>query len=300
MSPDGKYVAAAGASADQSDIYIWNVATGKLWKTLKLPAGGEAVPLDFTSGDKDLVAVSYVASSKTVNTLYVVILSTRKYTPVKPFLSSQDWDVSGDGSTLAFKNASATGIKVTTLSDGSVTLFPLKIPASDWVPFSLQLDNSGEELIVSDKKGTAYVMDGYTGISSTVHFDYTGPNGSLPMLSPDGSTVLTPAADGGWQLWSVGTPGSPLSNITPKDSHWPKDNAGALYSSDGGTILTFTDRGVTNDLWSEATHALIASFLIPKSQDEPAVFLGPGGRQLVVAVAFGIHAYTELYVYDTP
>ncbi len=175
----------------------------------------------------------------------------------------------------------------------------LKNPRGELVRNSLQLDNAGDELIISDTNGTAYVISTTTGAVSSVPFHYTA-NGYFPVLSPDGSTVLAPDAANGWELWSVGTPGSPLSNVTPHDSRWPTKSGGVLFSSDGGVIVTYSDIGDTADLWEAANQAHTARFLIPGSQDDYAVFLGPDGRQLVIgAPTGGGSAYTGLYVYDT-
>jgi hypothetical protein len=64
--------------------------------------------------------------------------------------------------------------------------------------------------------------------------------------------------------------------------------------------VTYSDNGDTADLWEAANQAHTARFLIPGSQDDYAVFLGPDGRQLLIgAPTGGGSAYTELYVYDT-
>jgi serine/threonine protein kinase len=298
MSTDGKYVAAMGISPKQSSIYVWNTTTGDSLRTINLPTDGVAEPLAFTSDDKALIANFYTPSTKK-ETIYRVTLSTGQLIAIDTFTSLLNVAVSRDGSTLAVENSSGTGINMTNLSGGISLDSFLKNPRGELVPNSLRLDNAGDELIISDTNGTAYVISTTTGAVSSVPFHYTA-NGYFPLLSPDGSTVLAPDADNGWELWSVGTPGSPLSNVTPHDSRWPTKSGGVLFSSDGGVIVTYPDNGDTADLWEAANQAHTARFLIPGSQDDYAVFLGPDGRQLVIgAPTGGGSAYTELYVYDT-
>lgn len=300
MSADGRYIAAAGGtSANQSSVYVWDATTGNLLSKLSLPAGGIAQPFAFTSDDKALVANFYTPAAKQ-NTVYRVILSTGQRTAIGTFPVSLNASVSGDGSTLAVENPAGTGINMRKLS-GVTSLVPfLKNPrvGSALVPNSLQLDDSGDEVIFSDTKGTAYVISTTTGAVSSVGFHYTA-HGAFPLLTPDGSMVLVPDATNGWELWFLGSPGTALSNVTPHDSRWPKNSGGFLFSSDGGTIVTFPDHGVTADLWAEQNQAHTAEFTVPGSQDDDAALLGPGGRQLVVgAVTGGGFTYTKLYVYD--
>ena len=306
MSTDGKYLAAAGTSASQSSIYVWNVTTGQSMRTLNLPADWTAVPLAFTSDDKALVEDSVAPSAKKV-TLYRVALSTGQRTPIATTPAGVvNAAVSGDGSILAVENSAGTGINMTNLSGGTSPVPFLKIPKVVLIPNSLRLDNAGDELIISDTKGTAFVMSTITGVVSSVPFHYTATAGAetaqyIPLLSPDGSTVIVPDATSGWELWSVPVPGSPPSNVTPHDSRWPKNTGGFLFSSDGGVILTFAAHGITDNLWDELDQAHIVGFSIPGIQDDYAPFLGPGGRQYVLGVVTGGgFAYTKLYVYDTP
>jgi serine/threonine protein kinase len=307
MSTDGRYLAAAGASVKQPRIYVWNAETGKLQSTLnKLPANGMTAPLAFTTGDETLIALYYSPSAKK-NTIYSIALSGRS-TPIYTFPSSVNWAVSGDGSTLAFENSAHPGITAVNLSTGT-TLTTLDNPAAHLVPHSLQLDNSGDKLIISSKTGTAYVMlvgQSATGdVLSTVPFRYSAngvASGYVPQLSPDGSTALAPDAADGWQLWNnIGSPGTHPSNITPDDpQQWPQSAAGCQFSAGGQVILCFPNDELAVDLWAETPLAPITGFSVPNSQDEPGL-LGPGGHQLVLALKTGANsAFRELYVWDIP
>ncbi len=66
----------------------------------------------------------------------------------------------------------------------------------------------------------------------------------------------------------MGSPGSPSVNITPHDARWPKGNGGFRYSTNGAIILTFPNRGTTNDPWRESTGAHIITRTDPGSQDQ--------------------------------
>ena len=124
----------------------------------------------------------------------------------------------------------------------------------------------------------------------------------IPMLSPDGTTVLVPNTTNGWVQWSVGNPGaSTPSNVTPHDPRWPKSSGGFLFSSDSKVIMTFPFKGNSFDLWDEENHTHIAGFSIPDSQTDYPAVVGPGGRQLVIGIVTGGgFAFSKLLVYDTP
>jgi hypothetical protein len=302
MSQDGKYMAAAGASPNQSSIYVWSITAGsKSLKMLSLPSDGLAIPCAFTPDDKSLVAISYVASAHR-STIYRIALSTGQGTNIDWFTSSDKIAVSGDGSTLAFVSAKGDEIDVKSLLDMGSSLGAVSLKYSgSLVPNSLQLNSDGSELIISDTKGTGYVMaaeqpEPGVDLVSTLPFDYA--SGNVPLFSSDGSTVIAPVSNGGWKLWSVGSLGSPPDNVTPQDSHWPQSNGSAQYSPDGSTILTWPNGGVSYDLWDETSHDYIASFQVPNSQGEYVVLLGFDGDQLVLGVGTNNGSeYTKLYVW---
>jgi serine/threonine protein kinase/WD40 repeat protein len=295
VSPDGEYVAAEGTVSGQSRLYVWNTTTGQLVTTLDVHSGQPQSPLGFTGNDKDLVAFSGQKS-----TIYRIALSTGQRTALGTAPVTTNGNISGDLSTIAAENPAGTGISVTAMGGASIAPL-LKNPATGLIPHSLQLDNSGDVLMVSSEKGTAYVVSTQTGALDTAVRFHATANMPLPILSPDGSTVLVPAGSNGAQLWTVGSPGSPSVNITPHDSRWPKDNGGFHYSTDGEVVLTFPNRGTTNDLWRELTGAHIVTRTDPGSQDQAFVLLGPGGRKLILGSnTRGGSAFSSFIVRDIP
>lgn len=295
VSPDGEYVAAEGSVSGRSRLYVWNTTTGQLVTTLDVHSGQPQSPLGFTGNDKALVAFAGQKS-----TIYSIALSTGQRTALGTAPVTTNGNISGDLSTIAAENPAGTGISVTTMGGASIAPL-LKNPATDLIPHSLQLDNSGDVLMVSSEKGTAYILNTQTGALDTAVRFHPTANMPLPTLSPDGSTVLVPAGSNGAQLWTVGSPGSPSVNITPRDAHWPKVNGGFHYSTDGEVVLTFPNRGTTNDLWREQTGAHIVTRTDPGSQDQAFVLLGPGGRKLILGSnTRGGSAFTSFIVRDIP
>ena len=201
MSADGSYIAAAGGtSANQSSVYVWDATTGNLLSKLSLPAGGIAQPFAFTSDDKALVANFYTPAAKQ-NTVYRVILSTGQRTAIglvprlAECLRERGWMHTcrrePGGHRHQHEEAERCHQPGSFLeSKGGLGL------GTD----HLQLDDSGDEVIFSDTKGTAYVISTTTGAVSSVDFHYTA-KGAFPLLTPDGSMVLVPDATNGWELW---------------------------------------------------------------------------------------------------
>ena len=302
MSGDDKYVAAAGADGDQPDIYLWT-DNGQFLKKFTPQPGATAETIAFTQNDA-LVVVCY-SSSTGVNTVYRIALPTGGPVQIDHFRSSSNWALSGDGNTLAFLSAEGDQIDIHYLDSGDHSAITLPYSAKGWAPHSMQLDDSADEVIISSNDDIVYAMGTGAGAgTSTAEVDLRVPfQGTTdPELSPDGSTILVPAAGNGATLWAVPEYGSPQpkSGTAPDDpGQWPVSNGAFAYSSDGAYIMAFADHGVSADLWEESPLTHRASVPLPNTQDQYLAFLGAGAHQFIFGhVTDQGDAFTELYVQD--
>jgi serine/threonine protein kinase/WD40 repeat protein len=281
FSADGRLLAGEGEK-NQSDIYLWNVATPQYITTLSVPhAETTAGSLAFGPDGKTL---TFADASGAV---YRWNLSTFSPSVVRAggnYNAQSNAALSGDANILAVSNPSGTRITVWNLR-ASTAIASLSIPGTAGLYNSLSgvnnkgaisLDNNGRLLAASDANGKTYVFNVETRqVVLTLRFDPVSIN-PAPVISPDGKTIEVPESFSGTggTLWNIAT----RSNVTPSDVRWSPNVGSLVFSTDGGVILT--QRYSSADLWDTGTLAEIAGANLP-SYDVTGV--SPGGKELIIS-----------------
>jgi WD40 repeat protein len=295
FSTDGTLIAAPGGTDHKSNIYIFSATTRKYVTTLKMPGGGTAYPLSFTTDDQALIAVDGTSSS-TWN-MYIFILATGK-TNGSVQVPSTAYDVNDDGTVEANETLNAKFIDVYDLTAGTLTgHFPNPTTAST-VADSLFVSRNGQEMLISAVNGKTYVMSTASGqVLATFSYHYV-PKGDIPALSPDGKTVFIPGGAGGpSQIWSVAT----QANVTPHNTLWPAKNGWVIYSTDGGVVATSAPGAPSTDLWNVALGSHITTVTIPGSGNWGVDAIGPSGDEALFSNnPDKNNDSAQLYLYSVP
>lgn len=302
FNPDGTIILADGGAANQDEAYFFSATTHKYISTVRVPKGHQIYPLALTPDDKGVIA----ADCGTSCYIYEYNIATGHHSAGFIVPASQ-FGVSDDGNVEVNETNNAHFIDTydprTAVRTGHFPN-PTTKPIVDQ---SLRVSADGQEVLVSAVDGTTYVLSTRTGQTlARFHYQYApnpkdsaAPQGLLPELSPDGKTVgipgskTTPA-----QIWNVATG----TNVTPKDSHWPKTDPGVGigFSSDGAVIVTaFPNSPI--DLWNIYIGSHISRITIPGASNWAIQDLGPSGSELLFASHRDKnHDSKQLYLYSVP
>ena len=279
VSPDGKLI----ASAQDSDVYIWNAATGKVIKTLST---GYLVRDIAFSPDGQTVAVS---------TMFTVAIWDIRTGKVKENIPTQDpygIAFSPDGKTLALCDYKSLVLWDTVRNRVTETL-TLPSVESDyqealWTAFS----PNGKTVAVSYTSGNTLIdvelWDIHTKrVVTSIPPTPTGTNGGVVAFSRDGRVLVTSDRATSFYMWNIS--GQPTLRATLTGTMSSTDNKNTLsegsttYSPDGRTLAT---AGWPNDgasIWNAATGKQIAKLTAPDSSRVDALAYTPDGKTLVTA-----------------
>jgi hypothetical protein len=280
VSPDGKLI----ASAEESDVYIWNVATGKVTTTISDDSQIREIAF---SPDGQTVAVSTVLSvaiwdiktgevKENIPTQYPYGIS---YSPDGETLALADyqslvlWDVASNRATAKF-TATVTG------SAYVEALWTAFSPDGKTVAVSYTIDNTPYPVVELWDVSTKRVVASIASVPS-------GNGGGVLAFSPDGRTLVVSDRGTIFYLWNVSSRPAPALQATLSPTMSSGDNKNSLsegsttYSPDGKTLAT---AGWPNDgasIWDAATGNQIVKLTAPDSSRVDALAYTPNGKTLV-------------------
>ena len=303
FNPDGTIILADGGAANKDEAYFFSATTRKYISTIRVPQGDQIFPLALTPDDKGVIA----AECGTECFIYEYDIATRQHSAGFIVPASQ-FGVSDDGNVEVNETNNARFIDTYDPRKGVRTGHFPNPTTKPIVAYSLRVSANGQEVLVSAVDGTTYVLSTRTGQTlAKFHFKYapnpkssTHPQGPLPVLSPDGKTVAIPGSKTTpAQIWNVATG----TNVTPKDSHWPKTDPGAGigYSTDGTVVVTALPNSPIADLWNIDIGSHFTRITISGASNWAIQDLGPSGSE----VLFGSHPdknhdSAKLYLYSVP
>ena len=212
FSPDGKKIAIAGSSEYRGRVpgyvWLWDVATASVERTLEHPDEGEAVSVAWSPDGKML------ASGGQGSRIWLHNPSTGDRLRSLPFEGGPVWSVafSPDGKTLAAGGMTSSGFEIVDgkpqvkSSGGLVKLWDLAAPnrAKTLTAFgdtvlSVAFSPDGKRLATGCYDKTLKVWDWKAG---TVSASETLPGWvHAVQFSPDGKTLASGDAKGGVSLW---------------------------------------------------------------------------------------------------
>lgn len=277
VSPNGKLI----ASAEDSNVYIWNAATGKLTTTISddgpvrdiaFSPDGQTVAVS-TEGSVAIWDIKTGEAKENIPTQYPYGIA---YSPDGKTLALADyrslvlWNVASHRATARF-TATVTG------SQYVEALWTAFNPDGKTVAVSYTIDNTAHPVVelwdVSTKRVVASIASVPTG------------SGGVLAFSRDGRTLVVSDRSTIFYLWSIRS--HPVLRATLSPTMSSDDNKNTLsegstsYSPDGKTLAT---AGWPNDgasIWDAATGKQIAKLTAPDSSRVDALAYTPNGKTLV-------------------
>jgi WD40 repeat protein len=225
FTPDDHVLVTTG---DDAKVRIWDVATGRVLRTLDAGSGKmNVVRGQLTPDGRTLVTVT----SDGVVKQWDVATGARGPSFTLPSQPLGSGSLSPDGTKLATCHVDGNA-RVSELATGRLTA---SFAAHAFAAFDCQWAPNGRLLVTTGADGTARVWDIAAGqLVSSLEL---GGMFSRAVVSPDSERVATVSSDGVLRLWHA-TTGSLLASLD--------DPAGvgevAAFSNDGGTIVTVRDR----------------------------------------------------------
>jgi serine/threonine-protein kinase len=269
FSADGDYVAAASGKAG---IYVLSTVTMKPVRTVSVGANDVAAPVAFSPDDKTLYAVDL-----TVGKVYDLDIATGRAAHVYSLPAGSGLAWSTGGQVVGTIDASGTDTEYN-LATGTVYA-RVPNPGSTQVETAFT-DVAGRSILISDKSGTAYLVDAPSGKVIETFAYHPGARDVYPRISPDGNTVYLPGGGtAAAKLWDRKT----KSYSTPADVRWPTLDGGVTFSTDSKFALTSpTTVSEVVDIWNIASRALALTVTLPTSPDDELIGVGPDGSELLL------------------
>jgi serine/threonine protein kinase len=263
FSPNGATLAAA-----DGNIFLWDVASGKLTATLN--GGGSAV--------------AFSPSGATLATNYGLWnAATRKMTATLANADELGFDsvaFSQSGARLATVD-SAGDICLWNAATGQLTYTRTDSRGS---VAAVAFSPNGATLATADATGDTFLWDAATGQLTATLTDPSGAVGVTAVaFSPNGAILVTADTDGNAYLWDAAT-GKLLATLA--DPVGPI--AAVAFSPSGATLATAdaTGNGSTY-LWNVATRKLAATLTAPGAVGAVSVAFSPSGATLATADSVG-------------
>ena len=281
VSPNGRFI----ASAQDSDIYIWNAATGKVTTTLS--ADGPVRDIAF-SPDGQTVAVSTEGSvaiwdigtgeiKESITTQYpygIAFSPDGKTLAVCDYKSLVLWDIASNRATATLTLASKG-------SDYLEALWTAFSPNGRVVAVSYTTDNPAQPSVVLWDVRTRRAVTSIASMSSRYG------SGGVVAFSPDARKIVISDRATRFYMWNIS--GRPALQATLTGTISSNDNKNTLsegsttYSPGGRTLAT---AGWPNDgafVWDATSGKKIAKLTAPDSSRVDALAYTPDSKTLVTA-----------------
>lgn len=320
-SPDGKFLAASGQG---STIYVWNLQTRALVRTLTAPniqvgTTVYSVTIDnvaFSADDSAIRVLTYAnvppgapipANASAYAVYQWSLVNDGNSTTIWSVETPSIIEISNDDNTaLTYQGSTISQLTLTPVLNTSP---PLTLPGGvdQQINPPFQFDLHGDRMIYHPAANETYVWDfaSTSVIAKLASSEYT-------VLSTDGKTILATnptnldtGSTAAPMLWDVAT----QSNITPTDPRWNEQlrqvwqvYSWDTYSTDGSVLMT-ERAGGNFDLWDTATHKYMTTVTDPTYKEDGFPALASGGSEVIIPhtekTVNGEREYRQIEVWET-